>query len=140
MIKIIYLILVIGLIEDAFGKQAFRHPPRPKCQIKADSIEKACKNNATCQSIEGNKYIPIFDIPSCDESYEYRSIDGSCHNTRVSWFGMPETPFLRILGPQYDGTTGDKPRAKDLNGNPLPNSRTISLVVHNTLNSTELEW
>ncbi|XP_028168592.1 peroxidase isoform X2 [Ostrinia furnacalis] len=62
--------------------------------------------------------------PFCTKS-RYRAIDGSCNNlARPSW-GMPQTPYGRLVPYNYADGVSAWPRAAS--GAPLPNARLLSL-------------
>ncbi|KAI5631376.1 peroxidase domain-containing protein [Phthorimaea operculella] len=62
--------------------------------------------------------------PFCTRS-RYRSIDGSCNNLQRPNWGVPLTPYGRLLPYNYADGVYAWPRAKS--GRPLPNPREISL-------------
>ncbi len=37
----------------------------------------------------------------CDEYNPWRSIDGSCNNLEIPWWGASTTPFQRFADPAY---------------------------------------
>lgn len=73
-----------------------------------------------------------FELVPCSSTEQYRSIDGSCNNQEQTWFGMANSPYKRMIPPEY-GDSIDSPRTRALSGNLLPNPRTISMIVHEPL-------
>ncbi|KAH9492561.1 hypothetical protein Btru_025912 [Bulinus truncatus] len=57
----------------------------------------------------------------------YRTADGSCNHPK-NW-GTSFTPVARILPPAYEDDVG-APRARGVDGSPLPSPRSISSFVH----------
>ncbi len=78
-------------------------------------------------------YCPEHDYKyyKCDDNYPYRSIDGSCNNLYVPWWGKGETPYSRILAPEY-GDQINAPRSRGVNNNLLPNPRDVAMKVHSS--------
>lgn len=64
----------------------------------------------------------------CDESAEFRSIDGTCNNLHSPFFGATNTEFARLLVPDYGDGVSTLRLAE--NGDPLPNARDVSRLVH----------
>ncbi|XP_028040659.1 peroxidase-like isoform X1 [Bombyx mandarina] len=62
--------------------------------------------------------------PFCSKS-KYRSIDGSCNNLLRPVWGMPQTPYGRLVPYNYGDGVSAWPISRS--GNPLPNPRDISL-------------
>ncbi|KAJ8985608.1 hypothetical protein NQ317_015101 [Molorchus minor] len=64
----------------------------------------------------------------------YRSFDGSCNNLRNPVLGTPNTPYTRLLPPNYaDGKqslTLDKSASRGTQRQPLPGARTVSVVIY----------
>jgi len=59
----------------------------------------------------------------------YRSADGSCNNLKEANFGRANTPFQRILLPEYAAGTIDLPRKSSVDGDDLPSARVISTIL-----------
>lgn len=75
-------------------------------------------------------FCPREDYIYCNPSYPYRTSNGSCNNIDYPWWGMAESPYKRLLPPDYDdGVTVPRIRSY-LPGKFLPNARRISLIVH----------
>ena len=60
---------------------------------------------------------------------KYYSIDGSCNNLNVFWWGMSNTPYTRYEKAYYDDKVSS-PRLHSTGGYLLPNAREIALRVH----------
>lgn len=61
---------------------------------------------------------------TCSANDTYRTYDGSCNNLEHPTWGMSNTPFVRIIKPQYsDGVSS--PRIS-VNGDSLPSARYLS--------------
>ena len=59
---------------------------------------------------------------------KYRSYTGHCNNVQNPEWGNANTPYLRVLSPNYaDGVS--KPRIS-VNGDDLPSAREVSLNIH----------
>ncbi|XP_045767126.1 peroxidase isoform X2 [Maniola jurtina] len=61
--------------------------------------------------------------PFCVKS-RYRSIDGTCNNLRRPTWGIPQTPYGRLVNYKYGDGISSFPRA--VSGKELPNPRVIS--------------
>ncbi|RNA08418.1 peroxidase-like isoform X2 [Brachionus plicatilis] len=72
---------------------------------------------------------PQVKVAHCDEKYLYRSMDGSCNNLKTPWWGKTETPYKRLLEPEYDDGV-DRPRSKSVKGCELPNPRWVVMNVN----------
>lgn len=69
-----------------------------------------------------------FSAP-CDPSTPFRALTGHCNNLRNPDWGKSLTTFSRLLPSVYeDGVS--RPRATSVTGNPLPNPRTVSSLIH----------
>ena len=71
-----------------------------KCAFKrlsnaADPIQELNKLKAPAMFCPFNKTI------RCDTAFPYRTLDGSCNNLRNLWWGQAETPYKRLLEPDY---------------------------------------
>lgn len=75
------------------------------------------------------QFCPFQQTIDCDEKSKYRQIDGSCNNLNNPLLGKSSTPFKRFLPSVYEDKL-DEPRRTALSGNPLPNPRSISLILH----------
>ena len=73
------------------------------------------------------KDISFYD---CDPSYPYRSVDGSCNNLRIPWWGKKETPFKRILAAEYDDGINSPKTYSKIKGKYLPNPRSVAMEIH----------
>lgn len=68
----------------------------------------------------------------CDPSFPYRHADGRCNNLQHPTWGKANTCFARLLPAEYsDGQSA--PRIS-VTGNPLPNPRILSAIVHRDFN------
>ncbi len=68
---------------------------------------------------------PFLQNKVCQESFIFRSIDGSCNNLEFPLLGKSGTPYKRLTKPAYDDGL-EKARTLGKNGKELPNPRTIS--------------
>ncbi|OWF55956.1 chorion peroxidase-like isoform X2 [Mizuhopecten yessoensis] len=93
-------------------------------------IQQALSKVGTTFLVPARRKCP-FVRPSCNSSYEYRSIDGSCNNVNNPLWGRAFTAFERFLPPAYDDGV-NSPRTRGL-FSPLPSARNISLEVHTNL-------
>ncbi|XP_047998501.1 peroxidase-like isoform X2 [Leguminivora glycinivorella] len=75
--------------------------------------------------------------PFCEKS-RYRSIDGSCNNLERPVWGMPQTPYGRLLPFNY--ADGISAWPVSTTGQPLPNPRTISLTLFPDKNLVDPVW
>ncbi|KAL0832125.1 hypothetical protein ABMA28_001592 [Loxostege sticticalis] len=75
--------------------------------------------------------------PFCTAS-RYRSIDGSCNNLARPAWGMPQTPYGRLVPYNYADGVSAWPRARS--GNPLPNPRLLSNRLFPDLNLVSPIW
>lgn len=65
----------------------------------------------------------------CDPKSPYRTFTGYCNNLRNPTLGQSLTIFARLLPSAYeDGVS--RPRVTASNGQPLPNPRTVSSLIH----------
>lgn len=65
----------------------------------------------------------------CDAKTPFRTFTGYCNNLRNPTLGQSLTVFARLLPSAYeDGVS--RPRTSATNGQPLPNPRTVSTLVH----------
>ncbi|CAH1962657.1 unnamed protein product [Acanthoscelides obtectus] len=70
--------------------------------------------------------------PATCTNSRYRSFDGSCNNLRNPVWGTPNTRYGRLLPPNYGDGISLPTRARS--GNPLPLSRTVSLIMYPDIN------
>ncbi len=77
-----------------------------------------------------NDFCPFTNSPYCDETYTYRSEDGSCNNLQYTWWGMADTPFKRLLEPKYNDGLNEPRRMSVVKGKRLPNPRWIALKLN----------
>ena len=69
----------------------------------------------------------------CDKNKPYRELDGMCNNLKNPCWGAVNTPFKRLLKPDYaDKRT--KPRESKEKNNPLPNPRLFSFNIRGKCN------
>lgn len=69
-----------------------------------------------------------FSAP-CDTTTPFRTLTGHCNNLKNPSLGRSLTTFARLLPAVYeDGIS--LPRSTSVTGQPLPNPRTISSLVH----------
>lgn len=65
----------------------------------------------------------------CDTTTPFRTFTGYCNNLRNPALGQSLTTFARLLPSAYeDGVS--KPRVTATNGQPLPNPRVVSTLIH----------
>jgi hypothetical protein len=75
-------------------------------------------------------------IPVCDPSDPFRTIQGECNNLRQPFFGKSFTPASRVLENAYeDGLI--EPRSRAASGRPLPGTREISVTIRKPETSIE---
>lgn len=46
-------------------------------------------------------FCPFNKTIRCDTSFPYRTLDGSCNNLGNLWWGQAETPYKRLMEPDY---------------------------------------
>lgn len=88
----------------------------------------------TCadRSLEVNSIVPVnIAHITCNVSYVFRSLDGSCNNLDKPWWGQPSTPFKRLLKSSYDDDLS-MPRSHSVTGVLLPDPRQLALKIHNS--------
>ena len=85
------------------------------------------------------RFCPFNQIISCNSSNKYQSFDGSCNNLLFPWFGKTETPYKRLLAPEY-GDGFDSPRTLSVSNKSLPNPRLISRTIMNDNSQFEKIW
>ncbi len=68
---------------------------------------------------------PFLQTKICEESFIFRSIDGSCNNLEFPLLGKSGTPYKRFTKPAYDDGL-EKARTLGKDGKELPNPRVIS--------------
>lgn len=66
-------------------------------------------------------------FPKCDKNSPYRTVNGICNNLKNPFLGSTDTPFVRLIDPDYGDVIGSPRRAK--NGKKLPNARKVSFRV-----------
>ncbi|XP_062547595.1 uncharacterized protein LOC134213069 [Armigeres subalbatus] len=93
------------------------------------------------QSIDVNQFItgsisPVTLEPQCenleapcDTTTPFRTLTGHCNNLRSPTLGQSLTTFARLLPAVYDDGIS-QPRIISISGNPLPNPRSISALIH----------
>jgi hypothetical protein len=80
------------------------------------------------------KFCPFNNDLSCDSSSKYRQIDGSCNNLANGIIGRSNTPYKRLMKAQYQDKV-EEPRRMGASGEPLPNPRSISLAIHDPMDT-----
>ena len=85
------------------------------------------------------RFCPFNQNISCNSSSKYQSFDGSCNNLLFPWFGKTETPYKRLLAPEY-GDGFDSPRTLSVSNKSLPNPRLISRTIMNDNSQFEKIW
>ncbi|XP_065073904.1 uncharacterized protein LOC135697958 isoform X1 [Ochlerotatus camptorhynchus] len=65
----------------------------------------------------------------CDTTTPFRTLTGHCNNLRSPELGQSLTTFARLLPAVYDDGIS-QPRSITISGNPLPNPRTVSSLIH----------
>ncbi|KAJ8940330.1 hypothetical protein NQ318_014406 [Aromia moschata] len=68
----------------------------------------------------------------------YRSYDGSCNNLNNPVLGMPNTPYTRLLPPNYGDGISSPTLARS--GNQLPGARTVSLAIYPDVQVEDPVW
>lgn len=80
-----------------------------------------------------------FAKPKCDFNSKFHQIDGSCNNMIKPWLGKSETPYKRLLPPEYQDTISS-PRSVSVTNKQLPNPRLISRAIMNDNAQFENFW
>lgn len=129
-------------IWNGGSKNTYSIDKNSKVALKAydellKSDEPATLNYHRMQLPVPGPYCPNVNI-TCNPSYPYRSIRGSCNNLANPWWGMKETPYKRLLPADYADAVSE-PRARSVTGSFLPNPRTIALEL-NTPKESKSEW
>jgi len=70
-----------------------------------------------------------YNYYKCDAKYPYRNYDGSCNNLYVPWWGKRDTPYERIISPEYQDKI-NSPRSIGSDYKPLPNAREVAMKIH----------
>ncbi len=99
-------------------------------QVLKSSYNETIKNLMAKQYEVPELYCPKHNYKyyKCDDTYPYRNLDGACNNLYVPWWGKRETPYERILAPEYaDGVNA--PRVRGVK-KPLPNPREVAMKIH----------
>jgi hypothetical protein len=47
------------------------------------------------------KFCPFKGEIACDPTFPYRKLDGTCNNLVNLWWGRKESPYKRLLEPDY---------------------------------------
>lgn len=112
------------------------HEAATKVLSAYDQILKSSYNESTKNLMAQYYEIPEHYCPKhnynyykCDDKYPFRNYDGSCNNLYVPWWGKKETPYERILAPEY-GDKINSPRLIGENFKKLPNPRDVALKIH----------
>jgi hypothetical protein len=100
-------------------------------QILTSSYNESTKNLMGLYYEIPEHYCPKhnYNYYKCDDKYPYRNFDGSCNNLYVPWWGKRETPYERILAPEYADQI-NAPRARGVDYKPLPNPRDVAMKIH----------
>ncbi|XP_013400047.1 peroxidase isoform X2 [Lingula anatina] len=72
---------------------------------------------------------------TCDANSKYRTITGECNNLQHPTWGESFTPLLRLISADYGDGVGTLRRAKS--GADLPNTRTVSHVLHKPVSDAD---
>jgi peroxidase len=102
--------------------------------LKASKKLKASLKSSSIKLKSPPKFCPFSFEINCDNTLKYSQIDGSCNNLGSSMLGKSSTPFKRFMKTAYDDGMND-PRRTAIDGSPLPNPRSIALMVHDPLDS-----
>ena len=81
-------------------------------------------------------FCPFSNVESnCTKTEKYRRLDGSCNNLENTMLGKSVTPYKRLLPPFYEDDNFNQATRKTsrVDGQPLPNPRKVSLLVHSAL-------
>jgi peroxidase len=105
--------------------------------LKAYSTILKSEYNETTKNLMATYYeVPEYYCPKhnynyykCDHKYPYRNYDGSCNNLYVPWWGKRDTPYERIIAPEYDDKI-NAPRSTGSDYKPLPNAREVAMKIH----------
>ncbi|XP_039276862.1 chorion peroxidase [Nilaparvata lugens] len=95
--------------------------------LTVDEVEKGLPLIDTSKTLIKEVCPPYLGEVECRPG-KYRRLDGLCNNVRNPTWGAANTPFTRLVSPQFaDGI--DAPRASVL-GHPLPIPRIVSRTMH----------
>ena len=75
------------------------------------------------------------NVPKCNATYRYQSMDGTCNNLATPMMGAANTPYKRYMPNGYQDNY-NAPRTVGASGKPLPNPRTVSLTISTRGNIT----
>ena len=92
-----------------------------------DIVQNSTSARSTDSLVIDSQYCPFVSL-TCDSTYKYRLINGSCNNLKNPLYGSSNTPYKRVLDPAY-GDGFNSARTKAVSGNTLPHPRTISLKI-----------
>lgn len=106
------------------------HQSFMKALKESKKLLKSGAHPSTIKLKAAPQFCPFQFSFSCDEKSKYRQVDGSCNNLDSPLLGKSSTPFKRFINEtSYDDKLND-PRKFGINGSPLPNPRSISLLIH----------
>jgi hypothetical protein len=121
---LVFIFMVIASIHASIDERT-----SPKAFYIAQQFNLAANNESfTC---------PFIDklTTECDTKETYRSFDGVCNNLRNPGLGSIETPYKRLLSPQYDDGFSE------IRKKFLPPARLASTVLNSDpLNIQERIW
>lgn len=103
-------------------------------KVKNSSFNETTKNLMMNKYYVPNHYCPNHDYNyyKCDDKYKYRRVDGSCNNLYVPWWGKTNTPYERLVGPDYDDGVST-PKTKSKVHGKLPNPRKVAMAIHDAM-------
>lgn len=101
--------------------------------LKSSDYNETTKNLMAMYYEVPEAYCPshTYNYYKCDDKYQYRNYDGSCNNLYVPWWGKRETPYERIIAPEYQDKI-NSPRALGADYYPLPNPREVAMKIHSS--------
>lgn len=99
--------------QNAGQKESKRRSSIPEIDFSQTDLASRCPGDPVC--------------PRDAIQERYRSYDGSCNNLKHTAWGKSNTPYTRILPPDYEDGVSEI-RKTGVTGRILPNPRTVSLA------------
>jgi len=95
------------------GEISRRRSSHPEIDFTQTNLASRCPGDPVCNRFANRE--------------PYRTYDGSCNNLRHTAWGKSNTPYTRILPPDYEDGINEV-RKTGVTNAPLPNPRTVSLA------------